>query len=307
MTRRWIVAAGIAAAAAAAFVVFRPRPAPPNLVLISIDTLRADRVSCYGCETPTTPVLDRFADGAAVFTDTIVQSPWTLPSHMSLFTSLYPSTHKVGAASRTLDPAVVTLPLLLREAGYATAAFVDAAFLSSRYGFSRGFDLYENAKGRGIETVLPRVESWLKTARREPFFLFVHVFDCHCPYTPPDDVARRFSPDYDGDLDLSGRCGLSGFEDADLDEDDVRYISQQYDGEVYAVDRGLSRLLGLLESLGLFENTVVVVTSDHGEEFMEHGRIGHTRSLYRELLQVPLIVRPAGGGTGRKIDRTVRG
>jgi len=290
---------------AAAFFCFR-RNAPPNLILVSIDTLRADRIGCYGYQTETSPVLDRLAREATVFTRAIVQSPWTLPSHMSLLTSLYPSTHGVGGASRRLGAAVITLPEILREAGYATAGFVDAHFLAGRYGFRRGFDTYRNSKGKGLATILPEAENWLREKRREPFFLFFHVFDCHCPYTPPEEVAARFSPDYSGELDLAGRCGVDGFPLENLSAADIRYIGQQYDGEIYALDGGLERLWDFLRKEGLLENTVLVVTSDHGEEFMEHGRIGHTRSVYHELLHVPLLIRlPGKNPPGRTIGETV--
>ncbi len=280
---------------------------PLNLVLISIDTLRADRLGCYGYDKPTSPNIDRLADESWLFTDAISQSSWTVPSHISILTSLYPGTHKIGVIERSLDERIVTLAQILKENGYRTAGFVDAKFMSKRYGFGRGFDIYKNANGNGIKKVLPPAEKWLEENYRKPFFLFLHVFDCHCPYDPPEEFSRLFSPDYRGELKLKDKCGNPHLNKMELSEEDLRYISQQYDGEVRYVDTELQKFFDLLTRNRLWKDTVLVLISDHGEEFKEHGRIGHQRSVYNELMHVPLLLRlpgkaPEGGTICQRVE-----
>jgi arylsulfatase A-like enzyme len=166
--------------------------------------------------------------------------------------------------------------------------------VAARYGFHRGFDVYNNKNGAGIRRVLPPALRWLENNHDRPFFLFLHVFDCHCPYTPPRELKSLYSPDYRGTLDLKGKCGNPALNSLDLSPGDLAYIRQQYDGEVRGVDLRLQKLFDLIDEWGLDRNTLIVVLSDHGEEFMEHGQIGHQRSVYHELMWVPLIVRLPG-------------
>ena len=286
-------------------LLVREKKRPPNVILISIDTLRADRLGCYGYRKPTSPNLDRFAGNCFIFTEAISQSSWTLPSHMSILTSLYPGTHKVGGIERSLDPKITTLTQILKKAGYQTAGFVDAKFVGAHYGFNRGFDVYRNKNGKGIDRVLPLAEEWLRQHYKKSFFLFFHVFDCHCPYTPPEEISRSFSPDYEGDLNLKGKCGNPHLNALELTPEDIRYISEQYDGEIRSVDTEIQKLFDLIGELGLYRNTLIILLSDHGEEFKEHGQIGHQRSVYHELMHIPLIIRlpgsspPAGRITSR--------
>lgn len=307
MSKKKIIIAGAAVAAVVLiiFLLFMPRRADYNVVLVSIDTLRADHLGCYGYPLKTSPNLDEFSRSAVLFENAIVQTSWTLPSHMSILTSLYPSTHKVVQDVDRLDERVVTVAQMLKKNGYSTAAFVDAPLMESKYGFDRGFDLYYESyrlKDRyvivGIENNIGKVMSWIRNNSGNPFFLFLHIFDCHSPYLPPDMYYEGFAFDYGGGLEMEGKSGPNYFNRVALSPEDVRYIVSHYDGEIASVDHQLGKMFDLLEESGLAGKTLVIVTSDHGESFMEHGMVGHEKQLYNELMRVPLIMRFPGGRYG---------
>jgi arylsulfatase A-like enzyme len=255
----------------------------PNVVLISLDTLRARSVSTYGCDRATTPALDSLmAEQGTVFEHAITPAPNTLPSHMSLFSGLYPRTHGVRGLGSSLRSTYATLPEALRAAGYATAAFTEDGFLVARAGFQRGFGVYyENtspdvARPLGqIGDTFGRGRVWLDAHRDQLFFLFLHTYQVHFPYVPPDAYRHSFGHD-DAQPSASERARL-------LYEQEVRYT-----------DDNVQDLLEHLDELGLGERTLVIVTSDHGEEFFEHGQRGHNFHLYDESIRVPLLMRWPG-------------
>jgi len=162
-----------------------------NIILISLDTLRADHLGTYGYHRNTSPFIDAFAKESIVFDNAVVQAPNTLPSHMSIMTSLYPSFHGTKESKSRLDDEHITLAELLKEKGYQTAAFVDGGFVSATFGFDQGFDIY-NDQGRRIVQILPKVKKWLDENMSTPFFLFIHCFDIHSPYNPPPPYDRIF-------------------------------------------------------------------------------------------------------------------
>jgi arylsulfatase A-like enzyme len=281
---------------AGAFAALAPRPAPPlarcagcNIVLVSIDTLRADHVGAYGYGRPTTPTIDALARRAVVFDDAVSQSAWTRPAHASMLTGLYPSEHGMLAVKRyrKLAANVTTLPEVLARAGYETAAFTGGGNVSAHFGFDRGFSVYRD-HGRRIEDHIAPISSWLDERSGEPFFLFVHGFDPHKPYKSraQDRAALGLAPTRAKSVARACRRGGGG--------GDVSPLVDEYDAAVHRGDRGLGRLLAMLERRGLLERTIVVVTSDHGEEFLEHGGCYHIRTLYEEVVRVPLVVAVPG-------------
>lgn len=165
---------------------------PKGIILISLDILRADHLGTYGYHRNTSPHIDAFAKESIVFENAVVQSPWTLPSHMSIMTSLYPSSHGVVVRNNRLDDEHVTLAELLREKGYRTAAFADGAFMKGDYGFKQGFDIYDGDNWIGIARILPKARKWLEENKADPFFLFIHCYDIHDPYDPPPPYDTMF-------------------------------------------------------------------------------------------------------------------
>jgi len=279
--------AGAVAAAGA------PRPAAPNLLLVTIDTLRADRVGAYGHAAARTPVLDELAREGVLVDDVVASVPQTRPSHASLFTGLHPFEHGLrDNVSGALAGDRPTLASLLRAAGYDTAGFIAAYPVARPSGLDRGFAVFDDPFGghqgattrsgsseRRATEVVDAALGWLEHPRDAPFFLWVHLFDPHAPYEPPQPFARRFA-------------------------------GSPYDGEVAYCDAELGRLLGALEVRGLADHTLVVVTSDHGEGLGDHAEDEHMLLVYDSTLRVPLILRwpgrlPAGAriaGQFRSVD-----
>jgi arylsulfatase A-like enzyme len=323
-TRRARLAAGLLLAVVAARAViaadaWRVRGGP-NVVLISIDTLRADAVGAYGQPRPTTPALDaRLAGTGVVFERCYSQSPKTTPSHMTLLTSLEPPVHGVEmwdgkTPGQVLHPAVVTLAETLKDAGYATAAFTAGGHVHRSRGFGDGFDVYRHGKE------LERALGWLDEHRRDKFFLFFHTYQVHDPYVPPEPLVQQFAPDYQGRMLATLaelRTGLDGgwerahkvfWESVDGDDPrDVAFVAGLYlAGVRHMDDTTLTALLDRLDTLGLADDTLVVLTSDHGEAFREHGVFLHD-DLYTETLHVPLVLRfPARLPEGMRLPDRVR-
>lgn len=268
-----------------AAVAQRPAPAVarPDVVLVTIDTLRADATGFSGNAQASTPLLDQLAAAGTVFTDTHAHSVVTLPSHTNILTGLYPYQHGVRENSGfRLAENVPTLATLLHDAGYSTAAFVAAFPLDSRFGLNRGFDVYDDhyplgadpehfemAQRRGDEVVAAAVAWWKKTAPAQgrPRFLWVHLYDPHAPYTPPEPFASRFR-------------------------------GNPYLGEVAAADSFLTPLLAPFLA-GHERPALLVVTADHGESLGEHGEATHGIFAYEATLKVPLMLWGDGVGAGR--------
>jgi len=259
-----------------------------NVVVISIDTLRADHVGAYGYPRPTTPRLDRFASRAVVFERAISQSAWTRPAHASMFTGLYPVEHGIVTVHppRRLSPEIPTLATVLSQAGYRTAAFVGGGNLSAEFGFDSGFETYRSPGRRFSETV-PGALAWIDKDTTRPFFLFVHGLDAHRPYRA--DTADRLALGLSAEPGRNFAQACHGRPDAS-----VQPLIDQYDAAIHRADRFLGLLLDALDSDRLRDRTLVIVISDHGEEFREHGGCFHIRSLHREVVEVPLMMRLPG-------------
>jgi arylsulfatase A-like enzyme len=280
-------------------------PARPNVLLIVVDTLRADKLGCYGSDLGATPCVDALAAEGVRFERSYSHAPWTTPAVASILTSLYPPEHQAGGrlgAFTRLPESVRTLAECFRDAGYATAAVINVDFLTRTFGMTQGFEHTDFETYPSNVTVRPAGRTtdaaltWLRQPRDQPFFLMVHYFDPHLVYAPPAEYRRRFAAPEDRENTswvfgtreqvVGYRRGVVRF-----DEATIRRAEKLYDGEVAYTDHEVGRLVNALDGLGLAASTIVVFTADHGEEFLDHGQFEHGHTLYNELVHVPLIFR----------------
>ncbi len=281
-------------------IIYRQVSKRPNIILISLDTLRADHVSCYGYNRITSPNLDEFAKDSVLFQNTYVHSPWTLPSHVSMLYSLNSANHQVYYSTQKIDVTLPSLAYFLKKYGYITYALTGGGFVSSIFGFSKGFDWYENPVGGPVPDEAKKLydyaSRWLTENKDKQFFLFLHTFQIHGPYQPPPPWNQAF-------LDDSAkwrRIGLRNFlethgEDYKFTPEEKDNIIALYDGDILYTDEMLIKpLISHLKELGIYDNTLIVITSDHGEEFYEHNGWLHSSTLYEELLHVPLLIKFPG-------------
>jgi arylsulfatase A-like enzyme len=297
--------------AAASFVGCGPAATAerPNILLISIDTLRADHLSCYGYSRPTSPAIDRLAAEGVLFEQVVASSPWTLPSHASMLTGLNPRNHGLKSRLAGLQEDIPTLAMLLRDGGYTTMALVNAPDFLPRHGLHRGFEKYREYPpregGRRVRSGKRQVAqaiNWLEEGFDRPFFMFIHNYDVHSGYDPAPEFLDMFATPYDGKIKgstadlMRARHG-----ELTLSEDDLRHLIDRYDGGIRQLDSELALLFEYLDRRGLSDSTVVIVTSDHGEEFLEHGGVLHGQTMYSEMLDVPLILRGPGLPAGKRI------
>lgn len=273
----------------------KPKPSlpRPNIILITLDTTRADRMGFLGSGKGVTPNLDALAGQSVVFSHAYAHVPLTTPSHAAILTGTYPQFNHLSDLGMPLAKDLPYLPELLHQHGYRTGAFVGAMILDPKGlaapGFERGFDVYDagfhkRAAGedryqsveRRAEDVVDRALAWVKKRPAGPFFLWVHVYDAHDPYDPPEPYKSR-------------------------------YASEPYDGEIAYTDSAMGRLFAGLKKSGMYEGTIVAVMADHGEAFREHGELRHGMFLYDETIHVPLVVKfPQGRFAGTKVEGRVR-
>ncbi len=298
-------------------------PERPHLILISIDTLRADHLSCYGYERTTSPALDALADESWLFENVIAAAPSTGPAHMTMFTGVLPRVHGIfNERPALLSPELPYLPHTMQEQGWSTAAFTDGGIVTEAYGFDRGYDVFE-ARYEPFEDKLKDVQAWLSEAPDDPTFLFVHTYGVHAPYLPATGHDLFTDDNFDGPLrevvetlvkkrDNGRLTNLAktltqfwkSIDRSDFSDADVEYLKALYDGSLHGVDDGIGRLLDQLQTKGWLDDAWLIVTSDHGEAFGEHGGFSH-RQLHQEELWVPLLIRPPGGTEGRRLSTRV--
>jgi arylsulfatase A-like enzyme len=287
-------------------------PEPPGtVILISIDALRGDGLSVYGNPRPLSPNLDQLAREGVRFRQAYATAPWTIPSHASMLTGLYPMA--VGAhARRPLPAGLLTLPEHLRRNGSRTAALVNAPYLDRKFGFDRGFDEFRFLKPRkDLPDNVDAALEFLGRNRAVSTFLFLHVFDVHAPYQPPEPFDRMYvdeATEPDGTIPFLRQVGyhhhLKSLEEAPS----VANLRARYDAGVARVDRELGRLIQGLRDLEIYDDTLIIVTADHGEAFFERQVwVGHGLFLYDEELRIPLIMKfPSRfGWSGVEVDDTV--
>jgi len=315
---------GLAERRALALLPPAPREAP-NVLLIVLDTVRAQSLSLYGYDRPTTPQLKRFAKTGVIFERALSTSPWTLPSHASMFTGRYP--HETSANWQSaLDTTHPTLAQFLNAHGYVTAGFTaNLVYGSSEHGLNRGFLHFEDFPISLSETmgssslsrfiidspILRRVArsheilarktapdlnkdflDWLATHDSRPFFAFLNYFDAHEPYLPPSPFDRTFGPErrHGNESFMNLRRNAFRIDKWRMSPHEIRAERNAYDGAIAYLDRHLGDLLGALDKRGVLDNTLVIITSDHGEQLGEHGLFDHGNSLYLPLIHVPLLI-----------------
>jgi arylsulfatase A-like enzyme len=293
---------------------------PPDIVLVSIDSLRPDHLGAYGYRRPTSPHIDRIAEQGIVFTHAYATTSWTLPSHLSLLTGLYPGEHGIVDEGRQLAESIPLLPQLLARAGYRSAAVVSGPYLHRQFGFARGWEVYDdllvNAEAREpgsdeshAQITSPRVHQravkLLDRLGEGPFLLFLHYFDVHHDYLPPSPWDQAFDPGYRGSID-----GRNVETDASISKAlaprDREHLIALYDGEIRWVDEWIGQLDAELVRRRLDRRTLFVLTADHGEEFFEHGEKTHRKNLYDTTLRIPLVIRlPDRRFAGRQVAEPV--
>jgi arylsulfatase A-like enzyme len=283
------------------------RQKPQNVILIVVDTLRADHLSLYGYDKPTSPQLQEWAATGLVFDRAFATSPWTLPTFGSVLTGLWPAQHSAGARlpvktkawrRAPLSEAVTTLPEVMQRRGFATAAIVNSAFLRKRFGAARGFEFYDYQKARQAEAVVDLAQTWLSENGQKRFFMMVHMIDPHLPYVPPEEFKGKFGDVPADAIEASGRKNVVS-RLPELTEADRATLVARYDEEIAFVDQQLGRLFGFLEEQGLWKHTLIILTSDHGEELFDHGGFEHGHTMFQEVLGVPLVFWGPGIEAGR--------
>lgn len=290
---------------------------PPNVLIYMVDTLRADHLGCYGYARPTSPNIDRFADEATLFSGMSAQTSWTRPAVASLFTGLYPQVHGTNRREDALPESAAVLPEIFHDLGWETAAVVTNGNVGKKFGFARGFEVFnrllERAQTLEVHQLSDKVNEaafqWLENRERDrPFLLYLHTSDPHGPYTPRSPYRERFAPSVSDPLAGSNdRIAQIGRAEDGLDTAAVDELRDLYDGEIAFNDAAFGDLIAKLQELDLYDSTVIVLLSDHGEEFGEHQWLAHGKTLFDELLRVPLIIRfPDGRGQSAVIADTVR-
>ena len=306
-----------------------------NVLVILVDTLRADALSCYGSKRPTTPQIDRFAAESVRFENAIAASSWTIPTVASIFTGVYPAVHKTINYESVLPSELLTIAEAFQAGGYKTGARISNILINDRHGYMQGFDdghivmnlykllfferLLAQARITAHYDFAPADEitdaaiSWLRRNHRRRFFLYVHYYDPHYPYAPPEPYAMKWiDPAIAKRFPYHALVGdtlwnlVSEYQMGTRKKpEEIAAIRAVYDGEVLYADHHVGRLLSYLHAIERDRDTVVVFVADHGEQFYEHGERLHSKSLYNEEVQVPLIIR-APGYAPRVVKRRVR-
>lgn len=301
--------------------LYAPGAAGPNVILITMDTLRGDHLGLAGYAQDVSPRLDALARESAVFLQAYATGPWTHPSTGTLLTGLLPNEHLLGAAEegpRAFAPDVPFLAETLHAAGYATAAVSNNRIVTPAEGFAPGFDLFDTRSLQdgdyyGAERVTRYALEWLSTHERGPFFLYLHYFDPHDPYQAPPPFTHQFVSDA-----LLGSVRAEDVRNGRLrrnllltrterpPDQEIELLHRMYEGEIRYMDHWIGVLVDQLRERGLLAETSILWAGDHGEEFLERGTLQHQQHLYNELVRVPLMIRFADGtGRGARIEKTV--
>jgi choline-sulfatase len=303
-----------------------------NVILISMDALRYDRTGTGGNKEGLTPNLDSLAEESIVFHNAVSAAPWTLPSHMSVWTARWPSVHGITNKLKLLSedkmvptilsPGIETFPDILIREGWIAGGFTGGAGVQASFGFGRGFDHYlDDRYFGGLDHSIPDALQWLKAHQSERFFMFLHGYDAHGQYELSDASRATARGDYKGKLDGTiaenaklregalaaiKRPGDPPSLQSILDKDDAKYLLDVYDQKVKEADQRLGSFLSEVRSSGLLDRTIVIVMSDHGDEFMEHGALDHGATLYEEQLHVVMMMRIPGYARRHDVDAVVR-
>jgi arylsulfatase A-like enzyme len=268
-------------------------PSGPNVILIVPDALRADHLGCYGYSRPTSPQIDKFAADALFFEKAMTNSPWTKPSMGSVFTSMYPYEHKAFSWMDNLPDERLTLAEVFRNRNYATFAIQTNPSITEKHNFKQGFQYYREMVLEKGEIVTSSFNAWVKKHKKKPFFAYLHYMDTHVPYNAPQEFSQIFGLKDDTlftpgefqtmDVRLLGEMGLF--------KHDKQSLVNLYDAAIKYFDSNFAKIVDNLKKSGILNKTIIILTSDHGEEFWEHDGFAHGHTVYNELLHVPLIIR----------------
>ena len=294
----------------------------PNILMLILDGIRADSLSCYGYSKNTTPNIDRIANKSVVYENAFSAGGWTLPAMASIFTGAYPSKHGVHNENRHLSSKNLTLAQSLHEYGYCSAKFSDVHYMGNSSGMSRGFDFDFDYKRTKLQKIWKRTKNvifnhndkggfertedfkkWVKSGLESPFFAYIHYEESHYPHRTPSPYKNHFLPNginykQASKLDLGPTEHYAGL--SDLKEKEFEIRRSLYDQSLLYVDNLVGDLYSFMEKEGLLEDTIIIITSDHGENFGENGHLAHWYVLYDTIIKVPLIIHnPSIFGTGR--------
>jgi arylsulfatase A-like enzyme len=290
---------------------------PPNVILITMDTMRGDHLGCYGYRRPTSPRIDEFAKVSTFYTRPIASAPWTVPTHASLFTGKDPfehGAHTLKATTkfiqdvRVLHDVHLTLAEALAQEGYTTGAFVsNDGYLDTHWRLNQGFQTY-HVEGVVAEVLNLRVYDWLDSvaATGAPFFLFINYMDTHNVYNtkPRPGLLPEPAIRDDGELlETLYRAVMPGV--GEIPRDLQRKVIDQYDTAVANLDEQIGLLIDRLHAMGLYDNTMIVLTSDHGEYFGEHHLVAHSKDVYQSVAFIPLMIKDPGQSTGLRDDTVI--
>jgi len=301
--------------------VIVPLPAAPlaeaearSVVVLLVDTLRASKLRAYNPRSRVeTPTLDSFAEEAAVFEHAQAPENWTKPSVASVLTSLTPMTHNTKEDSSSLPQSALTIAEVFDRNDFATGSFIANGYVSDRFGFDQGWDHYTNyireERSTTANNVFREAIAWIEEHREERFFAYIQTIDPHVPYDPPGELLEHYHPGpYTGPIrprSTGNQLGDFKAGRLSLNRADQRQLEALHDGEITYHDREMTAFVARLRELGLYDDVIFVVTSDHGEEFMEHGSYGHGHTIFQEILHVPLMVRWNGVIDPLRIGPTV--
>ncbi|MFC2170999.1 sulfatase [Acidobacteriota bacterium] len=258
-----------------------------NVIIILVDTLRADHLSCYGSKLDTSPGICQFAEDSVLFTHMFSQSPSTKPSTGSLFTSTYPSQHKCIYNEDILQDNLITLAEILRANQFETHAVNANSVLKAKFNFDQGFASWEDLDRLSADFVNEKVFEKLE-AMASPFFLYIHYLDPHDPYMAPGSYYKFFNREYEGGVSGGLPFKLTYFKE---NRDELEQLKLYYDNEIRYVDDKIAAFFSALKAQNLYDNSLIILLSDHGEMFLEHGFLHHSNGLYNEVIHVPLIIK----------------
>lgn len=297
--------------------LYRKKPVQKvkNVILISLDSLRRDYVGVYNGKKDFTPNIDKLAEDSVVFENAFSHAPWTIPSHVSILSGLNPNSHGANTFSDKLPPFVKTLPQILRERGYLTFAFTGGGLLSANFGFSKGFNQYKEWDGSELpdssKPIFKRAKDFISSNKEKNFFLFLHTYQFHDPLEFPEDIKEKVLKGEKVLWEATSLTKLIGGGKGTykpLKKEEVESIKILCKGESRTIDEHLiGPLIQKLKDEGIYDQTMIIITSDHGDELFDHGGWQHAHTLYNELIRVPLIIKfPYQKFKGKRISKNVR-